>query len=262
MESPFPGMDPYLEAHWRDVHHRLVLYAADALQEQLPPDLRARVEERVFVSLPEGPGRRVYPDVRVIARRGANRVREPGGGGAAVAEPLVIHGLDELASEGYVEIIDVRSGNRVVTVLEVLSAANKQPGEGMDQYLRKQRELRAGQVSLVEIDLLRAGDWVLSVPRSAVPVDQQGPFRLCVCRGWEVQRWEYYHAPLRERLPVIRVPLRETDDDVTLDVQALIDQCYRNGRYDDIDYTREPDPPLAPADTEWLNGLLHETGHR
>ena len=21
-KSPFPGMDPYLEAHWRDVHHR------------------------------------------------------------------------------------------------------------------------------------------------------------------------------------------------------------------------------------------------
>ena len=22
MPSPFPGMDPYLEAHWRDVHMR------------------------------------------------------------------------------------------------------------------------------------------------------------------------------------------------------------------------------------------------
>ena len=47
MKSPFPGMDPYLEAHWGDIHQRIVLYAADQLQGQLPSDLRARVEERV-----------------------------------------------------------------------------------------------------------------------------------------------------------------------------------------------------------------------
>jgi hypothetical protein len=49
MPSPFPGMDPYLEESWGDVHHRLITYAADQLQTTLPKDLRARVEERVFV---------------------------------------------------------------------------------------------------------------------------------------------------------------------------------------------------------------------
>jgi len=28
MKSPFPGMDPYLEQHWRSVHHRLLTYMA------------------------------------------------------------------------------------------------------------------------------------------------------------------------------------------------------------------------------------------
>ena len=32
MDSPFPGMDPYLEQYWRSVHHRLVTYAGDQLQ--------------------------------------------------------------------------------------------------------------------------------------------------------------------------------------------------------------------------------------
>ena len=41
MASPFPGMDPYLERFWRDVHARLIIYAADQLQENLPSDLRA-----------------------------------------------------------------------------------------------------------------------------------------------------------------------------------------------------------------------------
>jgi len=49
MKSPFPGMDPYLEAHWLDVHSRLVAYAADALNEVLPETLVARMEERVAV---------------------------------------------------------------------------------------------------------------------------------------------------------------------------------------------------------------------
>jgi hypothetical protein len=91
MPSPFPGMDPYLEAHWRDVHARLVIYACDALQAMLPGSLRARVEERVLLETPVGfADHPLYPDVRVVEytfKRGAD-----GGGeaGVAVAEPLEV----------------------------------------------------------------------------------------------------------------------------------------------------------------------------
>ena len=43
MTSPFPGMDPYLEQHWRDVHHNLITFTQGALNEQLPTGLIARV---------------------------------------------------------------------------------------------------------------------------------------------------------------------------------------------------------------------------
>ena len=70
MPSPFPGMDPYLEAHWRDVHARLVIYSCDALQSVLPSSLRARVEERVLLETPQGVGKHpLFPDVRVIEYR-------------------------------------------------------------------------------------------------------------------------------------------------------------------------------------------------
>ena len=36
MKSPFPGMDPFLERHWEDVHTRLIGYIADALQPHQP----------------------------------------------------------------------------------------------------------------------------------------------------------------------------------------------------------------------------------
>ena len=50
-------------------------------------------------------------------------------------------------------------GERLVTVIEVLSLANKTPGEkGRELYLEKQREVLGSPVHLVEIDLLRGGE--------------------------------------------------------------------------------------------------------
>ena len=42
----------------------------------------------------------------------------------------MIHLDIEPVTEGYVEIIDVKSGHRVVAAIEVLSPTNKRPGEG------------------------------------------------------------------------------------------------------------------------------------
>ena len=70
MPSPFPGMDPYLEAHWRDIHAGLIIYSRDALQGVLPGSLRARVEERVLLETPTGfADHPLFPDVRVVEYR-------------------------------------------------------------------------------------------------------------------------------------------------------------------------------------------------
>ena len=45
MPSPFPGMDPYLEQFWGDIHHRFITYACDQLQITLPGDLRDALEQ-------------------------------------------------------------------------------------------------------------------------------------------------------------------------------------------------------------------------
>jgi hypothetical protein len=70
-----------------------------------------------------------------------------------VAEPLVIYVPDAPITERYIDIIDVGSGRRVVTALDVLSLANKSPGEGQERYRKKPRARRDGRVNLVEIDL-------------------------------------------------------------------------------------------------------------
>lgn len=261
MQSPFPGMDPYLEQHWGDVHHRLVQYASDRLQEILPADLRARAEERVVGDLPSHDEHANYPDVRVVEHpnvaHGATAVAAPDG---IMAELLEVPFI-EAETQGYIEILQTRPERRVITVIEVLSPSNKYAGRGRDLYEHKQRDLEAAGISMVEVDLLRAGPHVLQLPLAQYPADYRTPYKVCVHRAGKA-KIEIYRVPLREPLPAIRIPLREADADVRLDLQALIAQVYRNGRYDDIDYTVPPVPALGDEDATWADTLLRAAGKR
>jgi hypothetical protein len=263
-KSPFPGMDPWLEQHWRDIHSSLVVYTRDALQEHLPEPLRARVEERVFVESPTEDPRAIYPDIRVVehGRRGvpAEASPRPGVGTTTIAEPLMIHVPHEAVTQRFLEIVDAGSGNRVITAIEVLSRSNKVPGEGQNLYRRKQRELAEGKVSLVEIDLLRGGERALSIGPGRIPPSYRTPYQVVVRRGYSLDKVEVYRVPLCERLPVIGIPLRESDPDAPLDLQQLIELAYRNGRYETtLDYSTPPDPPLEAPDAEWASTVVRAT---
>ncbi len=263
MPSPFPGMDPYLEAHWRDVHSTLVIYIRDALNDNMPPELRARVEERVVLERPEGIGDGLYPDVRVVAHGRAGQATPLPGEGVATAEPVIVTADPEPLTEGYIEIIDVSSGNKVVTVIEILSPTNKLPGEGRDAYLGKQRDLCRSDTSLVEIDLLRLGRHTLAVSRANLSPPQRTPYMVCVRRAWTRSKAEVYPILLQHRLPPVKIPLRPTDPDAQLDLQALLEQCYRRGRYEsDLNYAVDPEPPLTGADAKWADEMLRQKGLR
>jgi hypothetical protein len=216
------------------------------------------------VESPAGPERNMYPDVRVV-ERGRRQGRSPAAtaGAVVVAEPLRIRLPDEPVTQGYIEIIDLGSGRRVVTVIEILSPSNKLAGPGRQLYLQKQEECRVGGVALVELDLLRAGPWALSVPEHLVPPSHRLAYRVCVARPAVEWLAEVCRVPLHERLPAINIPLRPADADVPLNLQTMIEQCYRNGGYDDdIDYEAEPVPPLAPEDARWADALLREQRRR
>jgi len=264
MPSPFPGMDPYLEAHWRDVHAGLIIYARDALQGVLPGSLRARVEERVLLETPAGLGDHpLYPDIRVV-EYGFKRGPDTGGPAAiAVAEPLEVDTEPEPVTETFLQIIDPESGNRVVTVIEFLSPANKTPGPNRELYLRKQREICSSDANLVEIDLNRLGIHTLAFALMSLWSRARTSYMVCVRRTGELSKAWVYPLPISARLPIIKIPLRPEDADVPLDLQALIDQCYRNGAYEGtLNYAADPDPPLRGVEKEWAEERLCETGLR
>ena len=262
MKSPFPGMDPYLEVHWADVHSSLVHNAAIAIQEQLTGPLRARVGERWAAVGEFDPVRSIYPGVQLFQHGVRGQAVASRASGIALAEPLVVRlGSDEVR-QTFVRIIDVSSEGSLVSTIEFLSPSNKLPGDAQKKYRQKQREAVDEDTNLVEIDLTRGGEREFVYPVVNLPRDYQTTYLACAYRGVGCGKCEFYRMPLNERLPGIRIPLRKGDPDAALDLQALVDRAYANGRYDDIDYRRACIPPLEGEDAAWVDGLLKAAGKR
>lgn len=245
-------MDPYLEDPqiWPGVHARLIVYLGDHLQTQLRPRYVAAVEERVYL---EGPEREIIPDVWM-------RRNLPGAssGGTALVEadaPLVVQIPQLEIHEAYVNILDRQSGMRVVTVIEVVSPANKYAGPGHNLYRAKQREILESTSHLVEIDLLRLGPHVLAVPEALARGKGPYDYLVSVNRSQELRDlFELYPRGLRHRLPRVRIPLAGGDPDAVLDLQVVLERVHAEGAYGDrIDYSRPCQPPLSTEDQSWAN---------
>ncbi len=263
MQSPFPGMDPYLERHWLDVHQSLVTYTRDALNDLLPADLLARTEERVLIDADAGLIRAVHPDVRVQETGGGPSVAAAhAGAGIAVAEPIVLELESEPRTEGYITILDHATGDRLVSVIEFLSPTNKLPGEDRDAFRRKRAEMLSGGVNWVEVDLVRQGAWRDLLQPHVAPREVDAAYRATVRRGQQSRRVVLYPMPLKSALPSIPIPLRPADADVDLNLQELLARAYHNGRYANTDYSQPCDPPLQGEDAEWADRLLREAGKR
>lgn len=269
MKSPFPGMDPYLERHWGDVHARLTTYASDEIQRALPRGLTARIEEEVFIEDPKGQGRIAVPDVMVYETTGGSRYAD--GGGVAVAEPEteaeVSAGVAVFLTPyekrwRWIEIREKGDGGRLVTVVEILSLSNKLYRKGVEQYLSKREECLLGGANFVEIDLLRAGKRVSFGEPGEMPEDKDEAYMAFVFRPDREHEVILHPLSLRKRLPALPIPLRPTDRPVLLNLQTIVERAYENGRYDEIDYRRAADPPLAGEDAAWADGLLKGKGLR
>ncbi|MCA9009306.1 MAG: DUF4058 family protein [Planctomycetaceae bacterium] len=254
-KSPFPGMDPYLEPFWGDVHSRFMVYMADQLNDQLPADLQARVEECLMVDAEEY-SRRVYPDVHVVEHTEQIFPELRTQSNVELAEPCVVALPSERRTERHIEIVDRNSGNRVVTAIELLSPTNKRKGPARDAYLRKQEEYLASDSNLVEIDLVRQGTFVVAIPETLVPHHCRTPYIICIRRASRRSEAELIRVPLQESLPNIAIPLRPTDADIVLRLQPLLDECYRRGRYMSLDYTGALTPQLSDDDQLWVDQLL------
>ncbi len=260
MQSPFPGMDPFLEASdlWPDVHLSLAAALRDQLQARLRGHYVAALTPYVaFETIDIMPVRHIVPGVGIVAIEAPDA---PHGATAIVPAPVTgIVAMELPARYANIEIRTV-AGQTLVTAIEILSPVNKRPGrEAAEAYDRKRRELLRGDAHLLEIDLLRAGQRPpLVTPRL------EAPYVILLSRVERRPKVDLWPLSLRARIPVVPVPLQAPDPDVALDVQAALEQVYRNARYDlRVDYRRpEPPPELPPAEAAWLDEHLRAHGLR
>jgi hypothetical protein len=216
-------MDPYLEDDklWPVFHHQFIA----CLYQILLPGLTDRYKARV--------GQRHY----------------------ATEQALFTSVVREEHHEEFVELRQ-RGEGRLVTLVEVVSPANKATPAGRQAYLDKRREGRAANASLVEIDLVLQGQPTLEYSRDGLP---DWDYAVTVTRAAQPERYEIYTATLQKKLPRFRLPLAGDDRDTVLDLQSAFTRCYDQGNFAaKIDYHRDPTTTLVEEDRRWLADLLKQ----
>jgi hypothetical protein len=76
-----------------------------------------------------------------------------------------------------------------------------------------------------------------------------------VSRSYERPRVELWPVALRERLPLIPIPLRQGDRNATINLQQLLHEQFDAAGYADYIHRGHPQPPLSDAHAVWAAGL-------
>lgn len=251
MPSPFPGMDPYLEQPdvWEDFHSRYIVHVGDQLAARVGSNYAVKVEECLSLHELSAAERRFIGRADLgINRRGEKRsgvaVMETSPATMQLELPAV-----EIVRERFLEIVDRRE-RRVVTVIEMLSPTNKRTGSDRDDYLAKRRNVLATGTHLVELDLLRGGS------RPEPPQLPSCDYAVIVSRYEQRPKVDIWTIGLRERLPLIPIPLSLPDPDIALDIKAVLDHTYDLANYRNYLYENPPTPPLVPNDSAWAQALI------
>ncbi len=119
---------------WPVFHHQLVLCLHQILLPGLVDRYRARINQRHYVT----------------------------------EQALFTSVVREEHHEDYIEIRQ-RSDGRLITLVDVVSPANKLTGMGRTAYLDKRRDSKNGNANLVEIDLVLQGEPTLEYSRDGLP---------------------------------------------------------------------------------------------
>ncbi|NJK53854.1 MAG: DUF4058 family protein [Leptolyngbyaceae cyanobacterium SU_3_3] len=255
MPSPFPGMNPYLEHPelWSEFHSRLIVAIADTIFPHLRPKYRVAVEKRVYQMMDDSSVLVGIPDVTIAkSLKTTDKKSSNLAIAAPPAKPITVNiPVPEEVHESYLEVREVATGE-VITVIELLSPKNKRPGEGRKAYNTKRQQVFASSTHLVEIDLLRGSE-----PMPILGGKFLSDYRILVSRSELRPQAELYAFNLPEQIPAFVLPLRKGDIEPLIDLQSVIQDLFDRAGFDlAIDYTAQPVPPIAEADSDWVSALL------
>jgi hypothetical protein len=253
--SPFPGMDPYIEAPeiWSDFHSNLASEIQAQLNPIIQPKYVARLTPYVTYDIVEvAQTRGIRPDVAVWQSQ--RQIRESSPAYVAIP-PAPAASLVTLELPLRLLSVEIHQTDtlELVTAIEILSPVNKRPGHDAHRdYLRKRQELLRSSAHLLEIDLLRGG----SRPPLQKPVPE-APYYVTLSRADRRPHVAVWPIQLTDKLPLLPIPLLEPDPDAPLDLAKAVAAVYERGGYTSlIDYSQAPPPPpLSDEETVWLAEL-------
>jgi hypothetical protein len=165
-------------------------------------------------------------------------------------EPMHLQPIGDPVRQRSVLIYDA-AGKRIVTAIEILSPWNKAPGKPLATYLKKREQYVNSETNLVEIDLIRTGDWTEMIGPFHLPEYARTTYRVSVSQP-EVLGPYLYPIAMNAKLPTIKVPLRLQDPPAKLNLQELLEKAYEMGRYDRIDYSKACVPYPKSGEIEWI----------
>ena len=142
----------------------------------------------------------------------------------------------------------------VVTVIELLSPSNKEPGADRNKYIEKRVEVLTSRTNFIELDLLRGGQ---RLPIRDLPACD---YYALVSRWWERPSMGRWPVKLRDPLPAIPIPLRRGEAEPLVELKPVLDRTYDEAGYAYRIYRHEPEPPLSAEDAAWAKGLLAASG--
>jgi hypothetical protein len=254
-------MNPYLESPnaWRDFHESFLPRMRDVLNETLGENYFIRIEENLYIRHPLDDGKQLFAvaDAAVMTPAITQPFESRFASSAAVMTAPVQVAIPismETDSEIYLEIVEMHR-DQVVTVIELLSPSNKSAGENRRAYLLKRERILASDAHLVEIDLLRGGE---RLPVEDLP---RCDYYALVSRADARPVADLWPLALRDRLPVIPIPLNPPDADILLDLQSLLDQVYDAAGYAKHIYRHSPQPRLSANDSKWAEEIIDKLTH-
>lgn len=255
MPSPFPGMDPFIEAQkWTSFHTRFITELSDVLVAKLGPRYEADPEERIYVET-------VFDEL--VTYRADVALRQGTGGGDAIgvagsrAVETTTYTLPLPSPQEQREpfvVIRHAKGGEIVAIVELLSPTNKRKGsDGWREYLKKRADVLRSPVHLVEIDLLLGGTRLPTQPQLKPATD----YCAMVSRATERPRAEVYEWSIRQAIPAIHIPLAGGDPDVHIDLQQSFTTVFDRGGYRHSLRYREPlELPVREMDLTWLQAQI------
>ncbi|MEO0455253.1 MAG: DUF4058 family protein [Cyanobacteria bacterium P01_A01_bin.114] len=281
MSLQFPSINPYFEHPdiWPKVHQKLVKVLAELISDKLPQKYDIALRKRIY---------RVSGDTALVVGQTSSQKSSPpllhgsqthyaNGSFSKSADPTRTQSTLTLTSpppslsqptpvyvpvpqevrEDYLEIVEPDAGE-VVTTLEILTPQKKRTGRGREMYEQHRESLLGSPVHFVEIDLLRG--WI---PLVMYGPDEESDYRILVSRSEQRPQANLYNWNVNELIPGFPVPLQHPHEKLVINLKQALDLAYERAGYSqDLNYKREPLPPLRTRESDWLEMFLQQRGLR